>query len=410
MLSYVLLPVTLMFAFAAPTTLAAESVPSSTLVPPALLALEQKMLLIHFNTARVSAVFGLGELGAPAGGGELGADADKCNSLISTTTGTERLSPPEATAISEIGGVTVTKQISIGRTLYTYTPSAEPYDGGRPWVSSVKALVLKSSTSSPLSVISTLSEDQPTTSTGFFQRLIEEINGASKIQEVGPAVVDGQPVSEYTATVSIAKLIAARLSQKQIDVAKKNKLFKSIAKATLSLELFITSSGLPIRMIDIIGPRNEGIGVEQDILATDIPLTIHAPPPSKTIGQTRLRKLERQYAKKHSHQPLMFQSPLGGAAPSNCPSKGNEESGRCVPQSTEARSPGSQNDPYLGADGTGPDPTPQRSRLRNLTRARNFPFGRCVKDGIGSDGSMRARSMRRVESVDPPDRDSGQPT
>lgn len=65
MLRYVLLPVALVFAVAAPTTFAAEPVPSSTPVPPALVALEQKMLSIHFNTVRVSAVFGLGELGAP---------------------------------------------------------------------------------------------------------------------------------------------------------------------------------------------------------------------------------------------------------------------------------------------------------------------------------------------------------
>lgn len=51
MLVRVAVLVVLLFAMAASSALAAEPVP----VPPALQALEQKMLVIHFNTARVSA-------------------------------------------------------------------------------------------------------------------------------------------------------------------------------------------------------------------------------------------------------------------------------------------------------------------------------------------------------------------
>jgi hypothetical protein len=61
-------------------------------VPPALQVLEQKMAQIRFSTARVSARFGLGELG-PAGA-ELGTGVKGTNGgFVTSTVGVIRLSP-----------------------------------------------------------------------------------------------------------------------------------------------------------------------------------------------------------------------------------------------------------------------------------------------------------------------------
>jgi hypothetical protein len=133
----------------------------------------------------------------------------------------------------------------------------------------------------------------------------------------------------------MARLLARHLSQEQIEAAKKkDKLFKAIAEANVTLELYLTPSGMPIRTIGVIGPRNEGLGSEQDILATGVPAAINAPPARLTIGQARFNKLERRYNKSHPRQPLAPQDPFG-PAPAHCPSESNEAGeGLLLPRAT----------------------------------------------------------------------------
>jgi hypothetical protein len=227
---------------------------------------------------------------------ELRSTADKCSLVFSTTANTQ-LSPPESLGIDKTNGKTFSKQILIGKTLYSYLPAVKRLDGGRPWVRSVRP---PPTSSSPglAGLTASLSGEEPTTSTAFFKRLIEDVNGAQSIQELGPTTVDGQQVSEYSATTSMTKLLAIRLSQKRIETAEQDKAFKTLAAQSVTIELFVTTSGLPLRTIDVIGPRNEGIGIEQDILATGIPVVVHAPPARLTITQARLIELEKHHAKK----------------------------------------------------------------------------------------------------------------
>lgn len=321
MLVRVAVPVVLVLAIAASSALAAEPVP----VPPALQALEQKMLLINFNTARVSDVSALGDLGTPAEGADLSAQANVCESLIVSTNANVRLSPSGTVASSRFEGGRAIKQISIGRADYIYEPSVKRYDGGRPWVRSVKEAPSKSS-KGLFGTMPAVGEDEHGTSIDIFKRLVETVNQAQSIQEVGPTTVDGQQATEYVVTISMATLLAKHLSQKQIETAKKkSELFKGISEATDTLELFLTPAGMPVRTINVIGPRNEGIGVEQDILATNIPVSIHKPPANLTVGQARLRKLEKRYEKKHPHQSPTPPTPIGHP-PADCPSESGEGS------------------------------------------------------------------------------------
>jgi hypothetical protein len=314
----VAVPVVSLLAMAASSALAAEPVP----VPPTLQALEQKMVLIHFNTARVSGVFALGDLGTPAEGADLSMQANVCESLIVSTNANVRLSPSGTVASSRLEGGPAIKQISVGRTNYIYEPSAKRYDGGRPWVRSVQTP--SKSSKGLFGAVPAVGEDEPSTSTEVFTGIVDAVNQAQSIQEVGPTTVDGQQVTEYTATISMATLLAKHLSQKQIETAKKkNKFFKGIAEATDTLELFLTPDGMPVRTINVIGPRNEGIGVEQDILATNIPVSIHKPPANLTVGQARLRKFEKEYEKKHPHQPPTRPISIGHP-PADCPSESGE--------------------------------------------------------------------------------------
>ncbi len=312
--------VVLLFAMSASSALAAEPVT----VPAALQTLEQKMLMIQFNTARVSGVFALGDLGTPAEGADLSAQANVCESLIVSTNAKVRLSPSGTVASSQIEGGPVIKQISVGHTSYVYTTSAKRYDGGRPWVRSVQTS--SKSSNGLFGAVPAVGEEEPRTSTEVFKGIVEAVGQAQSIQEAGPIGIDGQQVTEYTLTIPMAALLAKHLSQKQIETAKKkNKVFKGIAEATDTLELFIAPNGMPVRTINVVGPRNEGIGVEQDILATNIPVSIHKPPSNLTVGEARLRKLEKQYDKKHPHQPPISPIPIGHQ-PADCPSESGEGS------------------------------------------------------------------------------------
>jgi hypothetical protein len=129
-------------------------------------------------------------------------------------------------------------------------------------------------------------------------------------------------------------------SPKQGEEAKKHheEATQKLSEAPMELELFIAPSGIPVRTTVVIGKRSEGIGAEQDILAVGIPVVVHAPPADETIGQTQLRRLERQQFKRElrqlrkgirSRKPVRLprQSPSPIPAPSECPSEASEGTG-----------------------------------------------------------------------------------
>lgn len=314
---------------------ASTAAQTSAVVPPNLQVLEQKMAQIHFNTARLAIRFGIGELGPAVPDAELGTGATGVDSFLSSDTVAIRLSPPESISTTRneglklpgghtLGGSTSTER-TIGKAIYTYKPSVASYDGGRPWVrSKAKPAPKPGSDTAKLSAVidslsPTLAGSATGSSAGLFSKLIKELGEAQSIQEVGPATVDAQQVTEFTASISLAKL----LTPKQLEAIKRStnplgKLFSSIgspkqreeakqqreaatkklSEATVELEVFIAPSGLPVRTISVLGGRSEGIGVEEDILALEIPIVVHAPPARKTIGEAQLRRLEKKHTRR----------------------------------------------------------------------------------------------------------------
>jgi hypothetical protein len=292
-----------------PSSTAAEATPKTgaegktlAVVPPSLQALEQKMEQIRFNTARVSLRFGIGELGSAVSGAELGTGATGLDSFVTSVIAAVRFSPPASISTTTnaglklsaghtLGGSTSTER-TIGKTVYTYKPSVASYDGGRPWVrSKAKHAAESGSESAKLSAVfaalsPTFAGGAEGSSAGLFSKLIKELGEAQSIQEVGPATVDAQQVTEFTASISLATL----LSPKQLESEK-------LSETMVELELFIAPSGLPVRTISVLGGRSEGIGVEEDILALEIPVVVHAPPARKTISEAQLSKLEKKHAR-----------------------------------------------------------------------------------------------------------------
>jgi hypothetical protein len=308
---------------------------ASAVVPPNLQALEQEMAQIRFNTASLTVRFGLGELGPAVSGAELGTGATGLDSFLTSATVVVRRSPPASISTSRseglrlpgghtLGGSTSTER-TIGNTIYTYKPSVASYDGGRPWVrSKAKPAPKPGGDSANLSAVidslsSTFVGGETGGTSGLFSKLIEELGEAQSIQEVGPATVDAQQVTEFTASISLAKLLSPKQlegitksnsslgellspvgSPKQREEAKKHneEAAKKLSEATVELELFIAPSGLPVRTISVLGARSEGIGVEEDILALEIPVVVHVPPARETIGEAQLSRLEKKHAKR----------------------------------------------------------------------------------------------------------------
>ncbi len=288
----------------------AASAPTPAVVPPALQALEQKLAQIHFNTARVSVRSVLGDFD-PVVGGELAAGGHDSNRLITTTSTALSYSPralvSTSTLDSAVGKHTLHRKVTervIGKSLYVDIPSLARSDGGRPWVRSEEHLVAKShgaNEGEPLAaVFAALSPALAPTPQpgehGTFVGLAEDLATAQSIHEVAsltPLTVDGQPVTGFTASIPIASLLARQVPPKQL------KQLLAAARPdekTVALEVFIAPSGVPVRTTVELGAGEEGVGVQEDVLALEVPVTVAPPPADLTITQARLDKLERTTA------------------------------------------------------------------------------------------------------------------
>jgi hypothetical protein len=343
----------------------ATTSPPPATVPQALGALEQRMAQIRFNTARISVRSVLGELGSPAGGAELGSDINKCKSLVTSGIGEIRLSPAEGTFTGRSEGLIfqgksslVTKSRTIGKTNYTYEPSVESYDGRRPWVRSRQHPPPKpGSKAAQLSAIygslaPTFAASEGESPGPTFTKLIDDLNSAVSIQEGGLITVDGQQTTEFTASLSLVKLLAGELSPKQLAAIEQKP-----SEATVGLEVFIAPNGLPVRTTGVTGGRIEGLGIEEDILALEVPVVVHAPPASKTIGQAQLRKLENKRLKRELKKLRHIRKKLRTGKPVRLPKASPPPAfAQCLAQ---------------GEEGDGGIPTPKGSARSKSSPARD---------------------------------------
>ena len=279
--------------------------------PPALLALEQKMAQIRFNTARVSGRFVLGKLGFTAGGAELGSGPAASDSLVTVSAGSIRLAPYASLSTSHVefpganlpGTLARSRQMrTIGASTYTYTPAVASFDGGRPWVRSGhrpppprgSKVALVAALLESLAPTLATAEDR---SAAPFAKLSSYLGGAVSVREGGAVTVDGQQTAEFTATLSVVKLLAGKIPRQQLAKIERESLAKP-SEASVELEVFIAPNGLPVRTIGTTGNHTEGLGIQEDILALEIPFAVHVPPARETIAQARLLQLERKRARK----------------------------------------------------------------------------------------------------------------
>jgi hypothetical protein len=233
-------------------------------LPPELQALEQKAQTLHIVSERFMLSFAIEE---PSG---------KQTTL--TSIGTGRISPPEAQLVETVESKRLVVRV-LGHDLYESVPGLARLDGGRPWVH-----VRESELSAQTGVNFAAAPQNLTESFSL-------INSAAEgVQEVGPATVDGQATTEFSASIDLAQLFSrfgAKLVQK----------LQSVGVRNASLTLYLAPSGLPVRTSVAIPVEGGSITTTSDILATEVPVSVKAPPARETISESEFEKLRRKHPK-----------------------------------------------------------------------------------------------------------------
>ncbi len=268
-------------------------------VPPELQALEQKMLALQVSSERFSSTISIAEkpkVKGPIGGfNHIFGHAGSIVTPLITAAGEVSLGPPPAASFTvSFLGITTSARL-IGSTLYTHEPALARIDGGRPWVEERDQSIGQALGSSPSAP--GVSGGAPA---GGFKGLAALVAHASSIAELGPANVDGRPVTRFKLAVPIASLQKPGHSRKaRARARRQRKLFAPL----LRIELFLAETGLPVRTsLLLVARHGKGELIEQsDITAINVPVLVQAPPAAETIGHAQLARLLRKRAMAHRH-------------------------------------------------------------------------------------------------------------
>jgi hypothetical protein len=293
----------------------APATPAPAAVPLDLQALEQKMLALKPTSERFAASIDVAEkpkVKGPVGGfNHIFGHASSVLVPLIAVAGEVSLGPPPAASFTvSFLGIAISARL-IGSTLYTHEPDLSRLDGGRPWVeerNTSLAQALGSQSNGPGG-----SAGEPGTA---FASLAKLIAHAQSIAELGPASVDGVPVTRFKLAVPIAALQKPAHSRRaRARARRERKLFAPL----LRVELFLAETGLPVRTsVVVVARHGKGEVIEQsDITAIDVPVLVQAPPAAETIEAAQLRRLLRRrargLAKRHRGGRRVVVVPQGGA-------------------------------------------------------------------------------------------------
>ncbi|HEY1689903.1 MAG TPA: hypothetical protein VGF95_13705 [Solirubrobacteraceae bacterium] len=293
-------------------------------LPPGLVALEQQMQQLPLTSDRFSMKIDLGDSGIgseEAGFFELLSKAEKGHhrhkssgkAPLPREGGSTRVRGVDSTAreIPLIAGtgerslpaeqgaqeVSVLKAKLLGalpmevRTVdgqgYLRESGIARVDGGLPWVHVSQAEI-----SAEDEAFATPTGAGEGGSSGLFEQVPKDLEVATEVSEAGPATVDGKQTTEYTAKLDMGKLT------KGLTVDETPEVRKQLAKAKGVLDVYFEPNGLPLRTIFTIGLGHVSMIAKVDILATDVPIEVSAPPASETIAAAKLKEIEKRKAAK----------------------------------------------------------------------------------------------------------------
>jgi hypothetical protein len=267
----------------------AADVRSSADLPPALQALEAKMAQLNITSERFLRL----ERGNTVTVINTGSSSNgrvhtrvKHASVNTEELGEISLSP----AVGELfGGADLTEPqaIAAGSTLYTRVPKRARLDCGRPWVR-----LQGGAAGLPLPFHGS-SREVNMGGIGPYAGLINLLATATgPVSTVGPAVVEGQATTEFTANVDPLLLIEGVTPKEHVAIE------RHVLSVTLGV--FIAESGLPLRVVTQIGVGSSRLTQTVEILAVDIPVSVKPPPARQTIGE---QQFARRLTGKHISCP-----------------------------------------------------------------------------------------------------------
>jgi hypothetical protein len=229
--------------------------------PPELQALEQKAESLKVTSERFELQF---LVRAPSG---------KETTLLGE--GVAAISPARAALTETADGKRLAIRV-VGRSIFVEYPGLARLDGGRPWVRVPETRLAEESdvnlTAAPQSA----------------SQAYALLNAASTtISEVGPATVEGQPTTEFSATVDLDALLS-RFGPKL--VAK----LQQAGITTATLQEYIAPDGMPVRTAVQVAAEGGTITATSTVLAVDVPVSVSAPPRGRTISDTRFVAIEHR--------------------------------------------------------------------------------------------------------------------
>jgi len=247
-------------------------------------ALEQKVRLLQINSERYSqSIRGGATITVERQGDHDRRGERKRRSLHVNQLGEVSISPAQG-QVFDGAGRSMPNLIVVGSTFYSYSSKIARLDGGRPWVRSTIPGPAGVGTFFPY-------HGRPGEvnlgGAGSYAGLINLLATAvGPVATAGQAIVDGQQTSEFTAVVEPLSLIEG-LPPKMLQTLRRH-------RPREKLEVFITESGLPVRVIVSTRMSSSMASTTTDILAVNIPVGVKQPPARRTIGEAEFVKLLRR--------------------------------------------------------------------------------------------------------------------
>jgi hypothetical protein len=262
----------------------------SATLPSDLRVLERKMERLQVNSERYSQRTHV----------QTGA-AGKRESFDHSEIGEVSLSPAEGESFTGVHA-SRPRRLVIDSTSYFYSAQIAPLDGGRPWVRRDAGAAMASF---PYHGLSTEHNEG---GQGSYAGLINLMDTAvGKVGVAGRATADGQQATEFTAVVDPAMLLKG-ISERQLGMLTINNedvliLQLHLRSLPTRLHVFITESGLPIRVVASARMGSYATSETTDMLATNTPINLKRPSTRQTISEAQFAKLLLSGRGGHSGRP-----------------------------------------------------------------------------------------------------------
>lgn len=202
------------------------------------------------------------------------------------------------------GGVATPLVRVIGSTAYTYEPQLADVPGGRRWV---RGGVSRNDVSFPYHG---LAGERSMGGTGSYAGLINLLKTAAvPVRIAGSETIRGLRTSHFVARVDPAVLLRGVSASQLTPFTRANEdlLIVQLHWHSLPtrLEVFLTASGLPVRIVSYANVGNRHSKETLDVLATNEPLLVRPPSARETLSAKQFRRLWFSGAFRRSERPAV---------------------------------------------------------------------------------------------------------